>query len=213
MSEEIISPLRQRMIEDMTIRNFAPKTQHGYIRAVKNFSDFLGHSPTRATFEDIRRYQLSLASSGLGVPSINATMTALRLFLQGHLAQGQRHGGHRLCPRTAAVAGRAESQGGGAAAGGGSRDQVQGGLEHRLWGRPAGLRGHLAQGRRHRQRPDGHHRCILLLPRRIESALQATGNTDFFNTIRQKRKSLGSDSEPPYLGWYVFESAREGGKD
>ncbi|WP_454017728.1 tyrosine-type recombinase/integrase [Azospirillum sp. Marseille-Q6669] len=88
MSEEIISPLRRRMIEDMTIRNFAPKTQHGYIRAVKNFSEFLGHSPARATFEDIRRYQLSLASSGLGVPSINATMTALRFFFKITLRKG-----------------------------------------------------------------------------------------------------------------------------
>ncbi|MHA7063032.1 tyrosine-type recombinase/integrase [Azospirillum argentinense] len=88
MSEEIISPLRRRMIKDMTIRNFAPRTQHGYIRAVKNFSDFLGHSPARATFEDIRRYQLSLASSGLGVPSINATMTALRFFFKITLRKG-----------------------------------------------------------------------------------------------------------------------------
>lgn len=67
---------------------FAPKTQHGYIRAVKNFSKFLGHSPARATFEDIRRYQLSLASSGLGVPSINATMTALRFFFKITLRKG-----------------------------------------------------------------------------------------------------------------------------
>lgn len=88
MSEGTISPLRQRMIEDMTIRNFAPKTQHGYIRAVKNFSEFLGHSPARATVEDIRRYQLSLASSGLGVPSINATMTALRFFFKITLRKG-----------------------------------------------------------------------------------------------------------------------------
>jgi integrase/recombinase XerD len=88
MSEETISPLRQRMIEDMTIRNFAPKTQHGYIRAVKNFSDFLGRSPARATFEDIRRYQLSLASSGLGVPSINAAMTALRFFFKITVRKG-----------------------------------------------------------------------------------------------------------------------------
>ena len=61
-----VSPLRRRMIEDMTIRKFAPRTQEGYIRAVKNFSAFLGASPDKASFEDLRRYQLHLASSGVG---------------------------------------------------------------------------------------------------------------------------------------------------
>ena len=39
------SPLRRRMIEDMTIRRLAPKTQASYIRAVRNFTVFLGRSP------------------------------------------------------------------------------------------------------------------------------------------------------------------------
>jgi site-specific recombinase XerD len=70
------------MIEDMTIRKFAPRTQEGYIRAVKNFSAFLGASPEMASFEDLRRYQLHLVSSGTGVPTINHSLTALRfLFL------------------------------------------------------------------------------------------------------------------------------------
>ena len=88
MTEAPITPLRRRMIEDMTIRKFAPRTQEGYIRAVKNFAAFLGHSPDRATIEDIRRYQLSLASSGLGVPSVNAAMTALRFFFKVTLRRG-----------------------------------------------------------------------------------------------------------------------------
>jgi site-specific recombinase XerD len=88
MTDKAISPLRRRMIEDMTIRNFAAKTQHDYIRAVKNFAVFLGHSPDKASFEDIRRYQLSLASSGLGVPSMNAAMTALRFFFKVTLRRG-----------------------------------------------------------------------------------------------------------------------------
>ena len=41
-----ISPLRQRMIDDMTIRNMSPCTQNAYIRAVENFSLFLGSRPT-----------------------------------------------------------------------------------------------------------------------------------------------------------------------
>ncbi len=76
------------MIEDMTIRKLGPKTQAGYIRAVKNFAAFLGHSPDRARIEDIRRYQLSLASRSLGVPSVNAAMTALRFFFKVTLRRG-----------------------------------------------------------------------------------------------------------------------------
>jgi integrase/recombinase XerD len=82
MTEAPISPLRRRMIEDMTIRKFAPRTQEGYIRAVKGFSTFLGASPDRASFEDLRRYQLHLVASGAGSPTINHAATALRfLFL------------------------------------------------------------------------------------------------------------------------------------
>jgi integrase/recombinase XerD len=80
MTDTPISPLRQRMIEDMTIRKFARRTQEGYIRSIKSFSTFLGTSPAKASFEDIRRYQLHLASSGAGAPTINHNLTALRFL-------------------------------------------------------------------------------------------------------------------------------------
>jgi integrase/recombinase XerD len=80
MTDQALSPLRRRMIEDMTIRKFAPKTQSSYIRAVRNFTVFLGRSPDQASVEDLRRYQLHLASSGVATPSLNATVTALRFF-------------------------------------------------------------------------------------------------------------------------------------
>jgi integrase/recombinase XerD len=80
MTDKAISPLRRRMIEDMTIRKLAPKTQASYVRAVRNFTIFLGRSPDGASAEDLRRYQLHLASSGISVPSQNATVTALRFF-------------------------------------------------------------------------------------------------------------------------------------
>ena len=80
MTNTPVSPLRRRMIEDMTMRNFAPRTQEGYIRAVKSFSAFLGASPDTARFADLRRYQLHLVSSGAGVPTINHAMTALRFL-------------------------------------------------------------------------------------------------------------------------------------
>ena len=62
MTDKAISPLRQRMIEDMTIRKLAPKTQHDYVQRVKNFAAFLGRSPDTASFEDVRLYQLHLAA-------------------------------------------------------------------------------------------------------------------------------------------------------
>ena len=80
MTDKAISPLRRRMIEDMTIRKFAPQTQASYIRAVRNFTVFLGRSPDQASAEELRRYQLHLAASGVAVPSQNATVTALRFF-------------------------------------------------------------------------------------------------------------------------------------
>ena len=80
MTEAPVSPLRRRMIEDMTIRKFAPRTQEGYVRAIKGFSAFFGASPDKANFEDLRRYQLHLVASGAGTPTVNHTVTALRFL-------------------------------------------------------------------------------------------------------------------------------------
>jgi len=82
MTDKAISPLRRRLIEDMTIRRLGPGTQHQYIRHVKSFADFLGHSPDKATPEDVRRYQLRLASFGTTVPTLNAGASALRFFFR-----------------------------------------------------------------------------------------------------------------------------------
>jgi integrase/recombinase XerD len=80
MTDAPISPLRRRMIEDMTVRKLAARTQEGYIRAVKDFSAFLGASPDTASAEDLRRYRLHLVDSGAGVPTINHSLTALRFL-------------------------------------------------------------------------------------------------------------------------------------
>jgi site-specific recombinase XerD len=82
MTEKAISPLCQRLIEDMTIRRLGPKTQHDYIRHVKSFADFLGRSADKATAEDVHRYQLRLASIGTTVPTVNANASALRFFFK-----------------------------------------------------------------------------------------------------------------------------------
>jgi integrase/recombinase XerD len=80
MTDECISPLRQRMIEDMSLRHFGEKTQKDYIRAVKNFSAFLQRSLDTASNEDLRLFQLHLTENRVGAPTINSTVSALRFF-------------------------------------------------------------------------------------------------------------------------------------
>jgi site-specific recombinase XerD len=75
-----ISPLRQRMIGDMTARHFGEKTQKDYIRCVKNLAAFIGRAPETATAEDLRLYRLHLVQSPLSAGSVNSAMTALRFF-------------------------------------------------------------------------------------------------------------------------------------
>jgi site-specific recombinase XerD len=82
MTDKAISPLRQCMIEDMTIRKLAPKTQRDYVQRVKHFAAFLGRSPDTASFEDVRRYQLHLAAGGAGVPTLNQNVSTLRFFFR-----------------------------------------------------------------------------------------------------------------------------------
>ena len=75
-----ISPLRQRMIYDMTARHFTEKSQKDYIRCVLNFALFIGRSPDTATLDDLQRFRLHLTGSALGASSVNTAMQALRFF-------------------------------------------------------------------------------------------------------------------------------------
>ena len=75
-----ISPLRQRMIDDMTARHFGEKTQKDYIRCVKNLAVFLGRSPETATSRICAGSACILIESSLGVSSVNTAMQALRFF-------------------------------------------------------------------------------------------------------------------------------------
>ena len=77
-----ITPLRQRMLDDMRMRKLADKTQHQYIRAVQQFAGFLGRSPDTATAEDLRHYQLHLVDSGTSPVSLNAAITGLKFFFE-----------------------------------------------------------------------------------------------------------------------------------
>ena len=75
-----ISPLRQRLIDDMTMRRFAEETQRNYIRDVGRFATWLGRSPHTATPEDLRRFQIEQQEAGVPVPTMNSIVAALRFF-------------------------------------------------------------------------------------------------------------------------------------
>src|SRR5438876_5573657 len=75
-----VSPLRARMIEDMTVRGFSEKTRNDYVRNVRAFTAFVGRSPDTATAEDLRLFQLHQTQIGMQPPSINSAVSALRFF-------------------------------------------------------------------------------------------------------------------------------------
>lgn len=79
---EVISPLRRRMIEDMSIRNLSPATQRCYLHAVSKFSRYFGRSPDKLGLEDVRAFQVHLVSRGISWGALNQTVCALR-FLYG----------------------------------------------------------------------------------------------------------------------------------
>jgi site-specific recombinase XerD len=76
----VVSPLRQRMIEDMRMRKLNPRTQEAYIRAVRKLTQYLGRSPDTATVEDLRNFQLHLVDHGISPITLNATITGLKFF-------------------------------------------------------------------------------------------------------------------------------------
>ncbi len=75
-----ISPLRRRMIEDMTVRNLSPATQRSYLHAVAKFSRHFGRSPDLLGIEDVRAFQVFLVSQGISWPALNQTVCGLRFF-------------------------------------------------------------------------------------------------------------------------------------
>ena len=87
-SNHPVSPLRQRMQEDMRMRKLAPKTQQSYIRAVSRFAQYLGRSPATATAEDLRLYQLHLVDSGTSPITLSATITGLKFLFDVTLGHG-----------------------------------------------------------------------------------------------------------------------------
>src|SRR5262249_23975364 len=78
MTTEAITPLRQRMIEDMNARKLGKDTQRGHVYSCKRLAAFLNRSPDIATAEDIRRFQLHLSETGTSICNRNRIMTGLR---------------------------------------------------------------------------------------------------------------------------------------
>jgi integrase/recombinase XerD len=88
-STPAVSPLRQRMLDDMRMRKLEPNTQAGYIRAVRKLAGFLRRSPDTATVEDLRRFQLHLVDEGTSPITLNATLTGLKFFFDVTLDRGE----------------------------------------------------------------------------------------------------------------------------
>ena len=88
-SSPTVTPLRQRMIDDMRMRKLSPKTQATYIRAERQFAGFFRRAPDTATAEDLRGFQLHLIDHGISPISLNATITGLKFFFEITLGQAE----------------------------------------------------------------------------------------------------------------------------
>jgi integrase/recombinase XerD len=82
MSTEVVSPLRQRMIEDMNARKLGAHSQRSHIYSCRRFAAFLKRSPDTATPDDVRRFQLHLAESGMSICNRNRIMTGVKFLLR-----------------------------------------------------------------------------------------------------------------------------------
>ena len=82
MTTEAITPLRQRMIEDMNARKLGAHTQRSHIYSCKRFAAFLKRSPDTATLEDLRQFQLHLAETGMSICNRNRIMTGVRFLFR-----------------------------------------------------------------------------------------------------------------------------------
>ena len=82
MSTNTVSPLRQRMIEDMNARKLGAHSQRSHIYSCKRFAAFLKRSPDTAAAEDIRRFQLHLSETGASICNRNRIMTGVRFLFR-----------------------------------------------------------------------------------------------------------------------------------
>ena len=145
-----VSPLRQRMIEEMRMRQLAPKTRDAYIRAVLHFTRFLGRSPDTATAEDLRRYQLHCVDQGISAITLNATITGLKFFFEATLGQPELMAKMHPVRMSAHLADHLKSRGSEPPARCGEEPQASNRAVGRVWGRTS------------RQRSDRARRSVTL---------------------------------------------------
>jgi len=82
MSTEVVSPLRQRMIEDMNARRLGAHSQRSHIYSCRRFAAFLKRSPDTATADDVRGFQLHLVETGMSIPNRNRIMTGVKFLFR-----------------------------------------------------------------------------------------------------------------------------------
>jgi len=78
----IVSPLRRRMIEDMTARKLNPHTQRSHLQSCRRFAAWLKRSPDTATPDEVRQFQLHLIESGTSICNRNRIMTGVRFLFR-----------------------------------------------------------------------------------------------------------------------------------
>ena len=93
-----MSPLRRRMIEDMTVRNLSPATQRSYVHAVAKFSRYFGRSPDRLGLEDVRAFQVHLVSTGISWPALNQIVVCAAVLLRRDARARRDAGAHSVRP-------------------------------------------------------------------------------------------------------------------
>src|SRR5215475_12353005 len=148
---DTVSPLRQRMIEDMAARKLNPHTQRSHIQSCKRFAAWLKRSPDTATPDEVRHFQLHLVESGASICNRNRIMTGVRFLFRVTL---RRHGLAHQGAREATAG--AKPRGGQTCPDDGDEPAGAGDADARLWLRAACRRGGAAASGRHRQRADDH---------------------------------------------------------
>lgn len=168
------SILRQRMIEDMSLRKFSEKARKDYIRHVRTFAAFLGRSPDSATPDDLRRFQLHQSQSGVQPPTINSSVAAPRFFFNVTADRPELARYLSVAPRARKLPVVLSEEEVARLLDAGARHQIQSGAERRLRGRTARLGGALSQGQRCRFQTNGFaHRARQRRPGSLCDAVTA----------------------------------------
>ena len=149
---DTVSPLRQRMIEDMAARKLNPHTQRSHISSCKRFAAWLKRSPDTATADEVRQFQLHLIESGASICNRNRIMTGVRFLFRVTTIWRPRSGPQGAADAAAGV----EPRGGQARSDYGDEPQGTRDADARVWLRAAGQRSGAAASLRHRQRADDH---------------------------------------------------------